>query len=458
MINSFRLACVVGLFFASPLSFAGIMPAGPAVEILPGGGWRMLQPTSIASIPASTRTWEMAGPGMQAVSKVSLAGKAGPLPVNVTRVIPWGLLGNAIARSLPIVGAISAVNDLAQAIRMKQVGDDWMVDAGAEKSSQTRSAWVGYSSADSQKIVSSSPSATCSAIAADWGNKLPGGSASVVDVSISNNYFEEPGDRYICRINYTWPSGSYGISTTTLSKSVESYQGCPSIPSGTEVIEGTDGRCPTGRFDVPASVYLPQNIHNIPAPVLKNVVETLDARPEDFYPPQAKLPEISSVSGPASQSSDPIVSTRTDPSGSVTTSTTINNYYYNYSGDTITYTLSETTTTKITRPDGTVETTTETSDKPPEKTNCELYPKSVGCLELGQVPDAEIPIINKNVDISPESISLPSGCPSDLALPGGRVISYASACDAAQKMRPLVIAAGVLSALLIAVAAIRGNG
>ena len=82
------------------------MPAGPAVEILPGGGWRMLQPTAIASIPASTRSWEMAGPGMQAVSKVSLAGKAGPLPVNVTRVIPWGLLGNAIAQSLPIVGAV----------------------------------------------------------------------------------------------------------------------------------------------------------------------------------------------------------------------------------------------------------------------------------------------------------------------------------------------------------------
>lgn len=164
-----------------------------------------------------------------------------------------------------------------------------------------------------------------------------------------------------------------------------------------------------------------------------------------------------SVSGPQSQVSSPSVSTKTSPAGTVTATTT-NNYQYSYSGDTINYTVNQTTITNTTLPDGTKTTQTETSDKTPEKTNCELYPDSIGCMKLGEPGETKIPESKKNIDISPEGVSLPSGCPSDLALPGGRVVSYASACDAAQKMRPLVIAAGVFSALLIAVAAIRGNG
>lgn len=434
------------------------MPAGPAVEILPGGGWRMLQPTSIASIPASTRTWEMAGPGMQAVSKVSLAGKAGPLPVNVTRAIPWGLLGNAIARSLPIVGAISAVNDLAQAIRMKQVGDDWMVDPGAEKSPQTRSAWVGYSSADSQKIVSSTPNATCSAIAADWGNKLPGGSASVVDVSISNNYFEEPGDRYICRINYTWPSGSYGISTTTLSKSVESYQGCPSIPSGTEVIEGADGRCPTGRFDVPASVYLPANVDKIPSAVLKNLVETLDSRPEDFYPPNAKLPEIIGISGPASQTGQPVSTTTTTPNGTKTVTTTPV-YNYTYLGDTITYNITETTITNNTE-NGQTTTETTTTTKPPDKGMCDLYPDSLACMKPGDPPTDPAPT-PKTFPISIEPMAFPGqgACPPPITFAvfgTPHAFEWTPFCDVLTNgVRPIVLVLSIAAAAMIFVGGLK---
>lgn len=380
---------VLALFSAS--ANAGIMPAGPAVEVLPGGGWRMLQPTSIASIPASTRTWEMAGPGMQAVSKVSLAGKAGPLPVNVTRVMPWGLLGTAIARSLPIVGAVAAVADLAQAIRMKQIDGDLMIDVGAEKSNITGSVWGGTSIADSQLIKSSSPSSACSALAADWAAKVSGGSAFVVSVTVSSGYYQEPGDRYICRINRSWPSGSYSVSDFIVTKTNETYQGCPSIPAGVDVIEGSDGRCPTGRYDTPASVYLPQNIQKVPAPVLKNLVEALDARPEDFYPPGAQPPAISSVTGPSSQSAPPQTSTTTGPAGQV--STTINTTYnYIYNGDTITYTTKTTTTTETTTPDGEKKTEVKedvTNPEPPKENLCDLYPESLACLKVGTPPDPE---------------------------------------------------------------------
>ncbi len=132
-----------------------------------------------------------------------------------------------------------------------------------------------------------------------------------------------------------------------------------------------------------------------------------------------------SVSGPQSQTSDPSVSTKTGPAGTVTTTTT-NNYQYNYAGDTINYTVNQTTVTQPTAPDGTTETTTETSDKTPEKTNCELYPKSIGCMELGEAEEGEIPEREEELELSPEDVALPSGCPADLSLPGGRVVSYAS--------------------------------
>ena len=453
MINSFRLACVVGLFFASPISFAGIMPAGPAVEILPGGGWRMLQPTSIASIPASTRSWEMAGPGMQAVSKITLAGKAGPLPVNVTRVIPWGLLGNAIARSLPIVGAISAVNDLAQAIRMRQVGSDWMVDPGTDQSLQEKIVWRGNSNIDGTPILAASPSSTCAAIVSDWIARNSGASGSVISVDSASH---DPLNVSNCQIQFVRPSGSSYIVVRRIYRIVDSSLGCPSVPDGVTVIEGSDGRCPTGRYDVPASVYLPENVNKVPSAVLKSVVESLDSRSENFYPPDAPLPAISGVSGPSSQTGQP-VSTTTTTDGGTKTVTTTPVYNYTYSGDTITYNITETTITNNTQ-NGQTTTETTTTTKPADKGMCDLYPDALACAKLGEAKDSVITPIIKNVDISPENVALPSGCPADLALPGGRVVSYASACDAAQKMRPLVIAAGVFSALLIAVAAIRGNG
>lgn len=231
-------------------------------------------------------------------------------------------------------------------------------------------------------------------------------------------------------------------------------KGCIDAAAGTISKARADGMCPTGRYESVQAV--PQaKLEAAVLPVVKTDVAKALKNLIDSGGVAESLPM--SISGPQSQTSAPSVSTKTSPAGTVT-STTTNNYQYNYAGDTINYTVNQTTVTQTTAPDGTTETTTETSDKVPEKTNCELYPKSIGCMELGEPEDSKIPERKEELELSPEAVALPSGCPSDLALPGGRVISYASACDAAQKMRPLVIAAGVLSALLIAVAAIRGNG
>lgn len=239
-----------------------------------------------------------------------------------------------------------------------------------------------------------------------------------------------------------------------ISQASTAQKGCVEAATGAVSKARADGMCPTGRYESVSAISQAQ-LEAAVLPVVENDVATALKNLIDSGGSAESSPM--SITGPQSQTSAPSVSTKTGPAGTVTTTTT-NNYQYNYAGDTINYLVNQTTVTQTTAPDGTTETTTETSDKTPEKTNCELYPESIGCMELGEAEEGEIPEREEELELSPEDVALPSGCPADLALPGGRVVSYASACDAAQKMRPLVIAAGVFSALLIAVAAIRGNG
>lgn len=104
------------------------------------------------------------------------------------------------------------------------------------------------------------------------------------------------------------------------------------------------------------------------------------------------------------------------------------------------------TTNDQTKPD-----TTETKDPG----LCDMYPNILACQKLGDVPNDQVPKKTVNVDYSPESVDLPVGCPADLQLPHGQVLSYASSCQAATSARPFVIALASLSALLLVVAVVR---
>lgn len=95
--------------------------------------------------------------------------------------------------------------------------------------------------------------------------------------------------------------------------------------------------------------------------------------------------------------------------------------------------------------------TTETKDPG----LCDMYPDILACQKMGDVPDDKVPKKTVNVEYSPESVDLPVGCPADLQLPHGQVLSYASSCQAATSARPFVIALASLSALLLVVAVVR---
>lgn len=172
------------------------------------------------------------------------------------------------------------------------------------------------------------------------------------------------------------------------------------------------------------------------------------------------------IDGPSSIPGDSVTSTTSGPSGTTTTTTnTTHNVSYstNTTNNTSTVTITNVSTTTSTAPDGTTtETTTETppaggETTPPEepKPFCELYPDASACAKL-DVPSTDP---NESEDVT---VTLtPTGgfgaeagsCPPPFPfVVQGRSyqISYAQACDFFSAVRPVVIAAAMLSALLIA--------
>jgi len=176
-------------------------------------------------------------------------------------------------------------------------------------------------------------------------------------------------------------------------------------------------------------------------------------------------PDEVTGTGPSSVPGDSITSTTSGPAGttSTTTNTTHNlNYNTNTTNNTTTVTITNTTTTTTTRPDGT--TTTETTESAPEgqiepppqeKPFCELYPDASACAKL------DVPATDPNESEDVTVTLTPTGgfgaeggsCPPPFPfVVQGRSyqISYAQACDFFSAVRPVVIAAAMLSALLIA--------
>jgi len=178
------------------------------------------------------------------------------------------------------------------------------------------------------------------------------------------------------------------------------------------------------------------------------------------------VPDGVEADGPSSIPGDTTTTTTSGPAGvtSSTTNTTHNiSYTTNTTNNTSTVTITNTTTTTTTTPDGTTTTETteaapegsETEPPPEEKPFCELYPDASACAKL-DVPAADP---NQSEDVT---VTLtPTGgfgaeggsCPPPFPfVVQGRSyqISYAQACDFFSAVRPVVIAAAMLSALLIA--------
>lgn len=144
----------------------------------------------------------------------------------------------------------------------------------------------------------------------------------------------------------------------------------------------------------------------------------------------------------------------TDSGTRTTTKTTTANN--TYSGDTMTTTTVTNTTTNITNNitnnTTNVGTSTEETDKAPEKEKptCEENPDSLECAEL-DTPEGEIPRDEIQITFQPDDLGLGGGsCPGDRSLGGEYVFSYAATCDMLSSYgRYLVWILASMSALLI---------
>ena len=168
--------------------------------------------------------------------------------------------------------------------------------------------------------------------------------------------------------------------------------------------------------------------------------------------------ESSTISGPtAVQSTNPVVTTTTNPDGSVVTKTETKTYNYQYSGDTINHI--STTTTNITNNNSTNETTTETKNEPTEQQEnfCKQNPSSLMCKDFEfDTPDEDIPRSTFDLTYQEESFLDGGSCPADVFVNVGghsvKAADWQSHCSNISRfVRPLVILLSTFVALLILV-------
>lgn len=428
----------------------------PNPGVLPAGGWQFTSGTTFAN-PTPPRAWVNGVyggvPSATVSDAVTISGRAGALAVTARTTVSAVEVALALGRLAGGAGAVLAAGslayDLLQSAGVRQGPSGPLVDPGADP---IQTSVIEYGVGDGSFL--SPLAAACGAVAAFRTNPY--------DVwKFVSSRVGSGGDAYCSLIATDRTTGNVVDSrefqmTTRVNTSGKSCAPIVDSSSGQTYVPGTrdDGKCITGRYEAPSS---PSQVAGlIQSAVNGNVAQGAKA----VVSAGQSIPAADfKVEGPASQTGTPATTstTSTAPNGVVTTTNTTNTpvYNYTYAGDTININNSTITTT-TTNVGGNV-TTTETKSDVPADSQCKEFPNSLACLQLGELQDSPITPVQKSITVGQESIDLPSGCPADIALPGGRVISYATACDSAVKMAPLVIAAGVLSALLIAVAAIRSN-
>lgn len=172
------------------------------------------------------------------------------------------------------------------------------------------------------------------------------------------------------------------------------------------------------------------------APAVKQAVESGES---------VKL-ETSTVTGPGS-----VVGPSSTTTTGGTTTTKNENYNITYNTNNVSYTTTVTTTVN----DGTTTTTTtETKDKDKALDQCEKYPNSAGCSDLGNPTSDTLNKKTQAVAVVAATFASASGCPSPLSFSVRSLsysFSYQPLCDRLVLLKVLFLAiAGVLAAYILA--------
>lgn len=433
---------------------------------LPGGGWRLV-PGAPGSSPAATRAWvgrmsDIASAGIQATERVTIAGRAGPLPVQAGYRILLADAAAVVARCLgnPVCVAASGAALYAGSLfydsyRCKASGGTpttGVLGVVCDPGAAPVLAGLYCSSSAANALCADSAVGAYRAYA-DVAARVYVGYSSVEVLGTPSCDFNNYCSGLFVRVGVRLNTGSFNYTDVplTLNVSVVNKEQCPSGSS-----MGFDGRCDTGNFVPVTEKELEEKVIAAP-PLPGSSLEQnlLDATRTAVENGNLEVPSQLTSSGPASQTGTPVNTTTTDATGT-TTDTRTQTFDYTYAGDTVSYTTNETVQTCVGSGSCSTTTVTAPAATPQDpKDPCTASPDRVGCAELGALPTDKVPTAIRDVTFTAEALGLPSGCPADVSLPHGQKISYVTLCDGLEQTRPLIIAFGFLMAGGIVVAALR---
>lgn len=474
-------ACLATASFAVNGQAMGVAPKPsltgwvPAVENLPGGGWRVVPNSHIRvrdqqiADAILRRIWSTEGGKIVAKDGIRIAGRAGELIVQAAKRLSVAEAGAVVARCLasPVCVAAAAAAGISVALwnhyRVRPApGGGLEYDEG-----QAENIVNGYTCTSGTKIGNGlTPDEAC----VDAANK---DAASLNRVTEPNwagcvvSYQFTVGAPVNNRVpvtqtaTYSGPTQQCVGPTQTAvigwvtGATPAQFKMCPAVvdfedPSkSTPGQIGWDGKCNTGRYAPISSDAAVEKLVQVPPDLEKlrdAVREAVDSGMQD-------APAAQELTGPESQTGTPESSTTTGPEGTTTTTKTPV-YNYTYAGDTITY--QTTYRTETCTGANSCSTTTTTPPKPTEQDPedpCTAAPDRAGCAKLGTPPSPE-DLKKKDVPVSitPESgFGAGTGtCPGPIQLLNGATVDpFGLVCTYMAGIRFAIIGVAWLMAALI---------
>lgn len=368
-------------------------------------------------------------------------------------------LGVAIGIGMTSVAIAEVLND----VRCKHFDGVTGCDDGMDP--VTKTGYVYRATVGSAVFTGSSAAAVCGSAVGEFNRLNPPQSGSWG--SSSRSYSVGGVTETFC--GYTWSSVSCGTTGPCgyqngdggvgINKTLEQQTECPasvdfenpanSIPAGAAT--GVDGKCKTGRYNPKTEAQLADKMGSY-ADNLRKVNALYDAINQGLV-----VPSSSTITGPASSTGTPTTTT-TNTSAGTTTTTKTPSTRYSYTGADIT--AEDDVTTVTVRPDGSVETTTDSGLPPVEqpKTDCEKFPSDLGCLDVGTPPEGKPEWSEKTVTFTPENLELGSECPAPYTFnvrSWEMKLDYQQACNIAPTIRAGVLALTALGCMLWMFAAVK---
>lgn len=445
---------LVGLIFAQ-CAHAN----APTIVYTPGGG-RFV--AGAITNPGPSDFTRLIGPGSTLGDVDVTDGRAakvggGSAAMSLKRTVPWGNLGRAVAKAIPLAGTAVAVYEIAEAIRCRGDGAGLECDEGTDPTVSTSTVWHPVYNGSSLLSTTGYRATQAEAWAAglSW-YETAGGCTSAFTCTMvvcptgpAAHPMTGTGCGVVKKTHNASGSTSYSAAFELGSSVSPPISSCADL-GGESVSLSIDGKCATG-------VYTPSSVEATGAKVEAHgdkskavalatgaMTRGVDLQPHVGAPQPGTLTGPGTVPGPSGT-----VTTTPGGGGSPATTTINTDYDVTYVNNTWNYT----TITTTTHPDGS-ETVEEQEPAPEEVSHCEENPGTVGCMEVGDPPTNEPTWQNREVLFVPEDLGFAGECPAPVSWSVfGLSLNweYTAICDVAPMIRVALLLMASIAAVSIVI-------